>query len=434
MWRWHFYAGLIFAPFLILLAVTGAVYLFKPQVESVLYRSYHTVAAGPQALAPSAQLAKVQEQFPDDSVTKFKPGATVTRSSEFTVTGEEGSRVVFVNPYNGEILGTLDESTTFMTLVKQLHGGSIAGAAGNLLVELTACWAVILIVTGVYLWWPRGQRSAAGIVYPRLRQGKRTFWRDVHAVPAFWLSLFMVILIFTGLPWSAVWGEGLNRFANATNTNSPPSLYGAKPQSTVPTKDVAADVPWAAELMPVPGSSLPGVAGGLSIDRVVRIAEEQKLDGGYAVTFPKGERGVYTVAATPDKPEGQATLHIDRYSGQVLADLRFKDYGITARMISIGIALHEGRYFGLANQIAGLVACLGIVAIAFSGVVMWWRRRPAGKLAAPARPQQYKLAKGLTAIMIGFGLFFPLVGLSLLLVLLLDLAVIRRSPAMKEAA
>ncbi|MGA9230613.1 MAG: PepSY domain-containing protein, partial [Exiguobacterium oxidotolerans] len=32
VWRWHFYAGIIFAPFLIMLAVTGSIYLFKPQI------------------------------------------------------------------------------------------------------------------------------------------------------------------------------------------------------------------------------------------------------------------------------------------------------------------------------------------------------------------------------------------------------------------
>ncbi|MCY1692472.1 PepSY-associated TM helix domain-containing protein [Exiguobacterium sp. SL14] len=37
MWRWHFYAGIIFAPIFIILAVTGSIYLFKPQIEDALY-------------------------------------------------------------------------------------------------------------------------------------------------------------------------------------------------------------------------------------------------------------------------------------------------------------------------------------------------------------------------------------------------------------
>lgn len=34
-WRWHFYAGLFVAPFMILLALTGIVYLFKPQLDEI---------------------------------------------------------------------------------------------------------------------------------------------------------------------------------------------------------------------------------------------------------------------------------------------------------------------------------------------------------------------------------------------------------------
>jgi len=38
-WRWHFYAGLFVIPFLILLSVTGIIYLFKPNaVRSLCWR------------------------------------------------------------------------------------------------------------------------------------------------------------------------------------------------------------------------------------------------------------------------------------------------------------------------------------------------------------------------------------------------------------
>lgn len=33
IWRWHFYAGLFIIPMILILSVTGAMYLFKPQVE-----------------------------------------------------------------------------------------------------------------------------------------------------------------------------------------------------------------------------------------------------------------------------------------------------------------------------------------------------------------------------------------------------------------
>ena len=33
VWRWHFYAGLFVVPFILLLSLTGAIYLFKPQID-----------------------------------------------------------------------------------------------------------------------------------------------------------------------------------------------------------------------------------------------------------------------------------------------------------------------------------------------------------------------------------------------------------------
>lgn len=37
-WRWHFYGGIIFAPFLILLAISGALYLFQAEIETMIYK------------------------------------------------------------------------------------------------------------------------------------------------------------------------------------------------------------------------------------------------------------------------------------------------------------------------------------------------------------------------------------------------------------
>ena len=49
LWRWHFYAGLFVMPFLIVLAITGTIYVFKPQIESALYSDKLSVSASSQA-------------------------------------------------------------------------------------------------------------------------------------------------------------------------------------------------------------------------------------------------------------------------------------------------------------------------------------------------------------------------------------------------
>ena len=34
LWRWHFHAGLLCIPFVLVLAVTGSIFLFKPQIDA----------------------------------------------------------------------------------------------------------------------------------------------------------------------------------------------------------------------------------------------------------------------------------------------------------------------------------------------------------------------------------------------------------------
>ena len=85
----------------------------------------------------------------------------------------------------------------------------MAGDWGSRVVELAASWAIVMIFTGLYLWWPRRSERLAGVLYIRLRQGKRTFWRDLPPGTGIWWTaceLFVVLKCFA-LP------EGTDSFA-----------------------------------------------------------------------------------------------------------------------------------------------------------------------------------------------------------------------------
>lgn len=78
---------------------------------------------------------------------------------------------------------------------------------------------------------------------------------------------------------------------------------------------------------------------------------------------------------------------------------------------------HMGRQFGLANQIAGLMVCLTLLATVVAGIYLWWSRRPKGELAAPPARGQDRLPRPLLAGIAIAAVIFPLIGASLLLVL-----------------
>ena len=61
VWRWHFYAGLFCIPFVIVLATSGAIYLFKPQIDAWNERAYDQLqfSAAPASAAEQIRAALV---------------------------------------------------------------------------------------------------------------------------------------------------------------------------------------------------------------------------------------------------------------------------------------------------------------------------------------------------------------------------------------
>ncbi|MFE0506701.1 PepSY-associated TM helix domain-containing protein [Peribacillus butanolivorans] len=430
VWRWHFYAGIIFAPLLIILAVTGSIYLFKPQIEQVLYQDYQEVIPQGDKIPASQQIEKVKKLYPDAVVTKYHPGENASRSSEVSITSNNESLTIFIDPYTGKSIGVLNDEDRIMDKIEEIHGELMAGTLGDRIVELAACWAVVLIVSGLYLWYPKNKLSLSGVLFPRINKGKNIFRRDLHAVPAFWISAGMLFLIMTGLPWSGFWGSNFQSLATNSGSGYPPSIWaGSAPTSLIKTKDIA-DVPWAAENLDVPISDIQGFIP-LSIDDVVTIANREGMHPSYSINIPQEADGVYTLSAFPPKAQDEATIHVDQYSGAVLADYRYDHYGFIGKIVAWGITLHKGTQFGLINQLFSLLICLGIMLVAVSGFYLWLKRKPKKGLGAPKAPH-IKNMQSFLILLIGLGILFPLVGMSLIVVWLIDWLIIKRISVVKK--
>jgi uncharacterized iron-regulated membrane protein len=382
-WRWHFYGGIVFAPFLILLAISGALYLYQGEFETILYKDKLIVQQGEKTVPLSQQTEAVKKEFPEAEIGSVRLPKEGNRATLVKISENDVVTQVYVDPYTAKITGTIQDEKHFKNVIAKLHSEWIVGGTlVNRLVELAACWTIIILVTGLYIWWPRNKISLMGTLFQRLKKNGRLFWRDLHAVTAFWLSLMILILIITGLPWSGVMGEQLNKLATSANAGYPQYAWTA-PKAEKTTDEVAEDIPWAAENNPVPVSERGD--GKLSLDQIMYLAQENKIQRPYTISNPIGEDGVFTVASSRDKPENEATVYFNQYNGEIVEDIRFSDYGWMAKAISIGIALHEGHYFGLANQLLGTVAALGLVAIVIFSLIMWKKRKPAGKLGVPKK-------------------------------------------------
>lgn len=426
VWRWHFYAGLLVLPFMILLAVTGGIYLFKDEISDAAYGHLRLVEPGATApLAASAIVAGALADHPG-TLTSYLPAAAPDRSAEVKIKGAGGIKdTVYVNPYTGAVLGSAwdagSSGTELMWIVRKLHSLELVGWWGNRLIEAVAGWSVVLVATGIFLWWPRGRD--VGVLRVRNRKG-RPFWRDLHAVTGLYAGVFIVFLAMSGLPWSGFWGNQFYDLSDKAGLGMPDGYWGSYPASTIPTGDLLERSPWILEKQPMPMSGASdGVPAGL--DRIVATVEAAGIHPGYALNMPAGPTGVFTASVYPDDITQERVIHLDQYTGDVLFDMTLADLGTLGRAAEWGVSLHMGQAFGLLNQLVLLGACLAIVLLAVSGGVMWWKRRPAGAMGVPPMPVDRRVFLGLLAMLVVGGLFFPLVGLSLVAMLVLDQAYVR---------
>lgn len=130
---------------------------------------------------------------------------------------------------------------------------------------------------------------------------------------------------------------------------------------------------------------------------------------------------MFTASVYPDDVTQERVIHLEQYTGEVLFDMSLADLGALGMAAEWGISVHMEQEFGLVNQLVLLMACLSMVLMAVSAVVMWWKRRSAGGLGAPTTPADWRIPRAILVMAVVAGIFFPLVGLSLLVVVALEL-------------
>ncbi|QTN36726.1 PepSY-associated TM helix domain-containing protein [Cognatishimia activa] len=404
VWKWHFLASLYVLPFMAMLALTGGIYLYKPQIENWLYADYLHVQQTGAALPLEIQVDVLREAHGITRLRGITQYDDPTRSTkiEYNDAGEIRS-FAWVNPYSGEVLGSVARDEMPMRMLKKFHGELLLGKTGTKFVELAAHWAIVMFITGAYLWWPRGKRTLSqAVAPPKGGPSKgRSWWRETHLFTGFLAVVLVTPILVSGLPWTDVWGGGLSQIQKATGQNSQSMRFRGAPKST----------------------SDSGVT--IVYEDVFAIARQEGLKAPYEMRPPRKANGAYWIRSASTNRNDQTELVIDRYSGDILKRLDFQDNPAVAKTVSLGISFHQGELYGLTNLIQNTVAAILALLLSVTGFVAWWKRRPAGSLGVPNAPDA-ALSPSMIALVVALSILFPLVGASLIVALILDWAILRR--------
>ena len=287
----------------------------------------------------------------------------------------------------------------------------------SVIIEVVAGWAIILVATGVFLWWPRGR--GVGVVMVRAKQpGHRPFWRDLHAVTGLYAGGVIVFLAVTGMPWSIVWGDQVMGQIRDTPLGRPAAPMASAWQHA-DHDDAPVTTGWTLE-----GAVMTGTDPGLGrLSTVIATADAHSVTRPYRVSIPSQPGTAWIVSQPAPRVEDTRSLYVDPATGAVLADIGYRQFGAGAKAIEWGIAVHQGTQYGQINRLVMLGGCIAIWVLSISAGVMWWKRRRKGGLGAPVAPPGPRAKAAVLGIVLPLCLLYPLTGLSLLVAVLLDQAV-----------
>lgn len=389
LWRLHFWSALIASPFVLVACLTGLLYVFTPQIERALHGHLDTVVPQAESRPLDEAVAAAQNVVPedwvlhsvipafeaDDSVRvaftapmqdKAKSGGHSGHGGASKADGKSQflrpnfgiparATVVYVNPYTAEVLGQLKESDRFATWARKLHSSLQQGDSWRWMIELAASWTMVMLVTGVFLWWPVAGQSGL----PQKNAKGRIAWRQWHAFMGVALGLISFVIITTGLTWSQNAGSQIKWARDATG-QTPPRIP-AQFKSTV-----------SAGAQP------------LTWEQAVTAIRRQAPSVSMMVMAPKGPEGVWR-ANQMDKgdPTKRFDLLLDAYSGEKLFYSGWAEQTAFGKATAIGIPFHRGE-FGLWNQVLLFVFGAGILFSLVSGWVMFFKRRQASSAFLPA--------------------------------------------------
>ena len=432
-WRIHFWAALVASPLTLVAALTGILYIFTPQIESVRHGWLdHVEAAGAmrpldEAVAAASAAApagwRLQSVMPaydaNDSVK------AVFEEQGAPAAGHEGHQhgaakpaaaarpavrasaqvfTVYVNPYTANVIGTLANADRFGNWAKKLHSRLLQGDGWRWMIELAASAMMVMLLTGIALWWP----SATQKGLPQTGVRGRSAWKQWHAFLGVALSVLTLTILTTGLTWSKYAGEQIRTARNALG-QAPPPVPGNL-ESVIPHGQ--ARLTWQA-----------------AWDVTRRLAPDVAVQ----LNAPRALQGVWRIsAADPSQPAKRFDLLINAFDGKQLYFAGWDKQTAFGKATAIGIPFHRGE-FGWWNQALLLVFGVGVLFSLISGWAMYFKRRQSGTFGLPGLPAgAWKSAAAPLSAALVLCLLMPVLAIATVAVLLAEL-LLRRTPKLASA-
>lgn len=376
----HWILGLGAGLVLSIVGVSGAALTYEKEILQAINKSTFTVTVPEHGkkLPLDRLLAQVQEELK-------KPISAVALSSDpkasmsVTVPGEGPSArrgvTHYINPYTGEILPQI-QGRTFFVFMQDLHRRLTYGNVGKQIVGASSIVLLVLVVSGIYLYWPRIRRSFGKSLTFSLKSKGRYLLYSMHSAVGMWVTLLYVLAVLTGLYWSYDWYRaGLHSISGvpAPVRQMQRQVAPQESKQTPQTQEArgrgqgrGANASQAQEVSYAPVAQ----AWTLFEAFLGRCYESASL------RIP-ASGSVYSFSyldVNPAHSRARSQLDLDVTTWQLLNHDRYEERPLNVRLMRSMLPLHSGEYFGEVVRALMFIASLLMPLFFITGVMLYIER------------------------------------------------------------
>ncbi|MDH5821839.1 PepSY-associated TM helix domain-containing protein [Luteimonas sp. RD2P54] len=334
----HLWLGLVAGSAFAVVALAGTVLVFHVD----LLKLQHPDLAGHEAVADGRVLERIVDEW----------GPRGLRSLDLPRDGlpvwqgyfEDGRRGYFA-PVDGSLLLTRSHHDDWLMWLHELHVELLGGKAGKEALGVIGWIALGLLLSGLYLWWPKPGRWLAQL---KVHAGPPTRrWLTWHRGSGVVLLPLVLLVSLTGV--GMIYGNGFRTVLAA--------LFGGATHAA-PVADATVAAPDWSRVLAGANAALPGA-------RVNRVAVPGAGDG--VVGFRARAAGEW-------HPVGRSTIHLD-HSGSLLQVVDATADPAGTRIHQAIYPLHIGAVGGAAMRWLTALAGLMPAFLLVTGFLFWRRRR-----------------------------------------------------------
>ena len=366
----HLWLSLPFGLIIMTTCLTGALLVFEKEItELVRHDSYTIPVRKTQRLSLQSLLERVARETPDSvQITSVTIPSDFRRA--YTVGLSKPRRAgVLVDPYTGKIVGQSGR-LPFFTTVRELHRWLLDSMKpeaegifwGRVIVGTSTLLFVFILLTGLFLWWPKKLKGVGKRLKISLRQGRQRLFYDLHTVGGVYVFVLLLAMAMTGLTWSFEWYRtGFYKVFGAEIAEAGKGDKG-------PKKDKRKDVPREAgtEQAKLPASYIYWEE---VVSYVIEVSEADYPE----ITVKDGE--VEVPLAGLGNIRAVDSFRFDKKTGQMTEYKAYREVKRDKKLRGWIYSIHTGAWGGLFTRICYVLAALFGASLPLTGYYIFYQRK-----------------------------------------------------------